>query len=234
MELVESKENESYCDSSNVARKFKIKHSSVVKTIEKLVLDLGEIDNLRVTQDDPKIIKEDRVYRGAPYTAYLMNRPFFSLLCMRFKGKTALEWQLKFNAAFYAMERRIQQEEINKQDSVWLDCRKNSKLIRQDTTDVIKDFVEYATVQGSKSAKFYYKHVTNATYKALGMMQQRKPKLRDTLNTLELGFLQSAEHVAQMSIKKHMLNGYPYKLVYVHVCEDLERFAESLMLPKIK
>lgn len=234
MDLVELKNKEVYCDSSNVAKKFNQKHDKVVKIIENLISDLSEVDQTMAISNRHKVIKEERVYRGREYTAFLMNRPFFSILAMRFRGIKALEWQIKFNDAFYSMEENILKADINKQDAVWLDCRKNSKLIRQDTTDVIKDFVEYATEQGSKSAKFYYKHVTSATYKALGMLQQRKPKLRDTLNTLELGFLQSAEHVAQESIKKHMSAGYPYKLVYVHVCEDLEKFAEALMLPKLK
>ncbi len=230
VDLVTKRKNETYCDSSLVAKKFDQKHDKVVKTIKKLISDVEKNTKLMATASRLKVIEEEREYRGRKYTAYLMNRPFFSLLSMRFRGDKALEWQIKFNDAFYAMEERILKEKVNKQDSAWLECRSNGKQIRQDTTDVIKDFVDYATKQGSKSAKFYYKHVTNATYKALGMMQQKQPKLRDTLNTLELGFLQSAEHVAQMSIRKHMENGYPYKLVYKHVCKDLENFTGSLML----
>lgn len=232
VDLVEIKKKEILCDSSVVAKKFGQKHDKVVKIIQNLISDLKELDESMAISNRPKVIKEEKIYRGRNYTAYLMNRPFFSLLAMRFKGKKALEWQVKFNDAFYAMEDRILKEKINKQDSVWLECRTSGKQIRQDTTDVIKEFVDYATDQGSKSAKFYYKHVTNATYKALGMMQQKQPKLRDTLNTLELSFLQSAEHVAQKSIKKHMEDGYPYKLVYKHVCDDLENFAHSLMINK--
>jgi len=139
-------------------------------------------------------IIEERNYRGKKYTAYLMDREFFSLLSMRFKGKKALEWQVKFNAAFYDMEKLLLAEAWNSQSDPWLSSRKKGKQIRKDTTDVIKEFVEYATAQDSKSAKFYYKHITNATYRALGLLVYKKPKIRDTLDMMEINQLATAEY----------------------------------------
>ena len=121
-------------------------------------------------------------------------------------------------------------EVANKKDDKWLVGRTQSKAIRIDTTDVIKDFVDYATSQGSKSAKFYYKHVTNATYKALGFLAQRKPKLRDTLNICELSQLSTAEQMVQLAFEKHMADEIPYKVIYRMVVEDLEGLSDSLFL----
>lgn len=225
MQLVEVKKQEVLCDSSLLARKFNQKHNEVVKRITLLIEDLRGVSNL------PKMpIKEERNYRGRKYTAYLMGREFFSLLVMRFKGKKALEWQVKFNNAFYAMEKKILQETLNKKSDVWLTTRHETKQIRNDTTDIIKEFVEYATNQGSKSAKFYYKHITNATYKALGLITQRKPKLRDTLTLMELSHLTTAEYVAQRSIKKHMEDKIPYHKIYDFVKQDLITFSKGLLL----
>jgi hypothetical protein len=175
-------------------------------------------------------IIEERNYRGRDYVAYLMTREFFSLLAMRFKGEKALEWQVNFNNAFYDMERLLLQEATNKQSDKWITDRDHGKQIRLETTDVIKDFVEYATEQGSKSAKFYYKHVTNATYKALGLLTQKNPKLRDTLDIYELSQLSTAEQLVQRSFRKHMNNMMPYKAVYKYVVQDLQNFSDSLLL----
>jgi len=91
MQLVEVKKQEVLCDSSLLARKFNQKHNEVVKRITFLIKDLRGVANL------PEMpIKEERIYRGRKYTAYLMGREFFSLLVMRFKGKKALEWQVLF------------------------------------------------------------------------------------------------------------------------------------------
>lgn len=225
MELVELKRSEIYCDSSLVARKLGQQHKEVVKRISKLCEDLRGVSN------PPKMpILEERNYRGRDYIAYLMTREFFSLLAMRFKGEKALEWQVNFNNAFYAMEKMLLIEAANKQNDQWITDRDHGKQIRLRTTDVIKDFVDYATDQGSKSAKFYYKHVTNATYKALGLLTLKQPKLRDMLDIYELSQLSTAEQIVQRSFQRHMTDKIPYKIVYKLVVKDLCNFSDSLLL----
>ena len=227
MELVELKRNEIYCDSHLVAKKFGLKNAYVVDRIKKVMGDIGET---RVNGVDPKVVTEDREYRGNKYTAYLMNRDFFSFLVMRFKGKKAIEWQLKFIAAFNAMEKRILSADKNATDPVWLGQREQGKIARFEETDVIKEFVEYATSQGSTKAQFYYKHITNATYKALGLMVQSKPKLRDTMDLYEISELLLAERIAKNSIKRYMDLGRNYKDVYTSVKDDLLSFGSGLKL----
>jgi Rha family phage regulatory protein len=225
MDLVETRKGEIYCDSSVVSRKLGQKHNEVVKRIAKLCEDLRGVSN------SPKIpILEERNYRGRDYTAYLMTREFFSLLAMRFQGGKALEWQVKFNNAFYAMEKMLLLEATNKQNDKWITDRDHGKQIRIETTDIIKDFVDYATNQGSKSAKFYYKHVTQATYKALGLLTLKEPTIRNTLDIYELSQLSTAEQLVQRSFKKHMKDEIPYKIIYKYVVRDLGLFSDSLLL----
>jgi phage regulator Rha-like protein len=231
MELVEVKMENVYCDSLMVSRKFKQKHAYVVNNIKKLLSDL---ETLRVGTTDPKkrytIITEDREYRGRPYTAYLMDRQFFSLLANRFRGKHALEWQIKFNDAFYEMEEKIISSNNNKLDKDWTSSRDESKIARRSETDVIKEFVEYATDQGSKSAKFYYKHITNATYEALGLMAQKQPKLRDSMNIYEVSQLILSEKLAREKIKEYMGLGRNYKDIYQSVRSDLIEYSNLLRI----
>lgn len=47
--------------------------------------------------------------RGKQYPMYLMNRDGFTLLAMGFTGKAALEWKLKYIAAFNEMEKKLAQ-----------------------------------------------------------------------------------------------------------------------------
>jgi len=225
MDLVEVKKDEIYCDSHLVARKFNQPHKEVVKRIKKLEEDLSK---LRGVSNAPKTIIENREYRSQKYVSYLMNREFFSLLVMRFKGIKALEWQVKFNDAFYQMEKRIFQLEKNQQDVFWIETRKQSKIGRKEETDIIKDFVEYATKQGSTKSQFYYKHITNATYKALGLISQKKPKLRDSMDIYEISELLLAERIAKESMKRYMDLGRNYKDIYESVKLDLISFADNI------
>ncbi len=227
MELVELRKNEIYCDSSLIARKFGVKHNKVMRTMETLE---PKLEDFRGTGCTPKFELEEREYRGRNYTAILMNRDCFVMLAMRFDTKRAREWQGRFIAAFNNMEKMLLLEATNKKSDRWITDRTHGKQIRLETTDVIKEFVEYATSQGSKKAKFYYKHVTNSTYKALGLLTQQKPKLRDTLDIYELSQLSTAEQLVQRSFKRHMADGIPYKVIYKYVVKDLQVFSDSLLL----
>ena len=230
MELVEAKRKEVYCDSHIVARKFGLKNNYVNARIKKVAADLETVG--RDHGVTPKVITEERVYRGNKYTAYLMNRDFFVFLVMRFKGKKAIEWQLRFIAAFNAMEQRLLTADKNATDPAWLGQRDQAKITRREETDVIKEFVEYATAQGSKSAQYYYKHITNATYKALDMIEQARPKLRDTMDIYELAQLLLAEKVARDKIKEYMGLKRNYKDIYTSVRDDLLVFGDGLRLDK--
>ncbi len=227
MELVEVKRSEVFADSHIVAKKFGLKNAYVNDNIKKVILDL---EGFRVGGADPKCQVEAREYRGNKYTAYLMNRDFFSFLVMRFKGKRAIRWQLEFIAAFNAMENRLLAADKNATDPKWLGHREQGKIARLKETDVIKEFIEYATAQGSTKAKFYYKHITNVTYKALGLMVQKKPKLRDTMNLYEISELLLAERIASDSIKRYMDMGRNYKDIYTSVKNDLLAFGRGLRI----
>ncbi len=233
MELVNVKKNKVFCDTNMVAKKFGMEHKKVIRSIERLEKEIIGND-LGGPAGPLKFTKEIMVYRGQEYTGYSMDKTSFMFLAMRFKTKKAFEWQLKFIKAFDLMEQKLLQEEINKNNSDWLDVRNHGKLIRRETTDVIKDFIEYADTQGSSGSKWYYKHYTNATYGALGLLVNKKPKLRDTLNILEISELVLAENFVRKSIEKYMCAEMAYKKIYSFVKNDLIDFCKTIKLVTLK
>lgn len=237
MELVELKKDGVYCDTGLIAKKFGMKHHDVCRAMETLIPKLDDFRVAACTPKtsgfDPQYRKESRHYRGTDFEVYLLNRDCFILLGMRFDTKTARQWQGKFIAAFNAMEQRILLADTNATDPQWLSQRNIGKIARREETDVIRDFVEYATGQGSAKASYYYKHITNATYKALGLMVQSKPKLRETMDLYEISELLLAERIARNSIKKYMELGRHYKDVYESVKDDLVSFGNSINANRI-
>ncbi|MHA1910510.1 MAG: Rha family transcriptional regulator [Candidatus Kariarchaeaceae archaeon] len=226
-QLVYTKRNKNFTTTRIIAKKFGKKHAYVVRALEKVIKDFS---NLRVIANHPYFKKRIGEYRGVEFEYYELDRELFSLLVMRFKGKKAFEWQVKFNQAFYQMEETLIKMKNNQQNEMWLCQREQSKLIRHEETDVIKQFVEYATKQGSTKANFYYKHITNATYKCLGLIQYKRPKLRETLDVMETHQLILAEMTAKKSLLKYMENGENYKAIFVLVKQDLENFANSFLM----
>lgn len=222
--LIELVKGEPRTNSDLFSKEFGLVHKNVLQRIDSF---MAEISAVRFSE---MFCEYERLVRGRHFKTYHMNRDGYMFLVMNISTKKASEKKLAFIDAFNEMEKRILSLSNNSNDNEWLKVRSQSKALRLQQTDVIKDFVDYATNQGSKSAKFYYKHVTNATYKALGLIQHKKPKLRDTLDCMELSQLMVAENVAKQSIKKHMGNDEHYKDIFLLVKQDLIAYAEASMI----
>lgn len=229
--LVENKRGEAFADSALVARKFGMKHNKLISVVENVFIDYPDLRGSSNTPElSEKYITEERIYNGQSYTAYMMNRPFFSLVAMRFTTKQAREWQRKFNAAFYQLENQLLLAKSHQHDQQWLAQRSQTKKLRKAETEVIGQFVDYATVQGSQNANNYYSLITTATYRALGLIQYKQPHLRNTLNALQLSWLVTLESIVQASLRKYMSLNVHYKEIYKLVVDDIRQYAAPLTL----
>lgn len=229
--LVENKHGEAFADSALIASKFGMKHNKLISVVDSVFNDYPDLRGSSNTpQSAEKYFTEERIYHGQTYTAYMMNRTFFSLVAMRFTTKPAREWQRKFNAAFYQLENRLLLAKSHKHDQQWLAQRTQTKLLRKAETEVIEQFVDYATVQGSQNANNYYSLITTATYRALGLIQYKQPHLRNTLNALQLSWLVTLESLVQASLRKYMSLNVHYKEIYKLVVNDIRQYAAPLTL----
>ena len=225
--LVESVEGEPRTTSDLVGKQFGIAHNDLLKKIKGFT---GEIIPVRFYE---MFHEDSRIVRGREFKTYNMNRDGYMFLVMNISTKKAHNKKLAFIDAFNEMEKALLKLDENSKNSEWVKVRSQSKQMRLQQTDVIKEFVDYAISQGSKSAKFYYKHYTNATYKALGLIQHKRPKLKDTLDLMELSQLMVAENVAKLSIRRHMDNGEHYKSVFLLVKQDLLALSDTLLIDKL-
>jgi len=98
-ELVKVINGKTVVSSRDVAENFGKQHKDVLEIIRGI---------LAAGNSAAKLF-DSTVYlnRGKEYPEYLMNRDGFSLLVMSFTGPAALEWKLKYIAAFNSMEQRL-------------------------------------------------------------------------------------------------------------------------------
>ena len=102
-EIILSTQNgEPVASSRQIAESFGNEHKNVMQSIENI-----SAENSAVTQMFFKTTYTAGT--GKAYPMYLMNRDGFSLLVMGFTGKAALEWKLKYIAAFNEMEKKLAQ-----------------------------------------------------------------------------------------------------------------------------
>lgn len=100
--ILSVKNNEPVASSRQIAESFGKEHKVVLRAIENI-----KAQNCALTS-----MFFETIYTagtGKAYPMYLMNRDGFTLLAMGFTGKAALEWKLKYIAAFNEMEKRLTQ-----------------------------------------------------------------------------------------------------------------------------
>ena len=112
--ILSTQNGEPVASSRQIAENFGKSHDNVLKGIENLIGGLVKINDtpgLLKNEHTPMFYKTEYTHEqnGQTYPMYLMNRDGFSLLVMGFTGKAALEWKLKYIAAFNEMEKKLEQ-----------------------------------------------------------------------------------------------------------------------------
>ena len=100
--ILSTQNGEPVASSRQISESFGKEHKNVMQSIENI-----SAENSAVTQMFFKTTYTAGT--GKAYPMYLMNRDGFTLLAMGFTGKAALEWKLKYIAAFNAMEKQLAQ-----------------------------------------------------------------------------------------------------------------------------
>ena len=127
-EIILSTQNgEPVASSRQIAENFGKDHNHVMRDIK--ALEEGVSKNGQT----PMFYKTEYTHEqnGQTYPMYLMNRDGFSLLVMGFTGKAALEWKLKYIAAFNEMEKKLTTPAANQLQDLSPELQYLIKLERQ-------------------------------------------------------------------------------------------------------
>jgi Rha family phage regulatory protein len=212
-------------DSVLVAKKFSKEHRNILRSIQGL--DCSSEFKLH------NFVQDTYVIRNTEYPMYNMTRDGFTFLCMGFTGKEAAKWKEAYINAFNSMEKAL----AKKNDAVeWKQARLQIKQVRKNFTDAVAEFVKYATEQGSKSANMYFCNITKMEYAALELVEkgQKAPdNFRDTLDLMDLSFLQTAEQIARAALLNGMERKLPYKEIYQLAKDKVYQYAETISFARL-
>lgn len=160
---------------------------------------------------------------GQERKIYLLNeqQATFLITLLRNTNKV-VKFKLELVQQFYQMKNLL----IQKQSIQWQQTRLAAKNTRKLETEEIKELVQYAQAQGSKSAEKYYLALSKLANKTVGLSGgQREQASITQLNTLAL-VENIIHHVIQEGIKKQL----PYKDIYKMCKARLEQFKEVAYL----
>ncbi len=214
-ELVKVIRNEAFTDSLVIAQGTENQHKNVKELIQKYERDMKDFGTLSVLNGEST--------GGRPIEIILLNEEQATFLMTLLRNsKKVVTFKKELVQQFYQMRKLL----IQKQSIQWQQTRLAAKNTRKLETEEIKELVQYAQAQGSKSAEKYYLALSKLANKTVGLSGgQREQASITQLNTLAL-VENIIHHVIQEGIKKQL----PYKDIYKMCKARLEQFKEVAYL----
>ncbi len=100
------------------------------------------------------------------------------------------------------------------QSTEWKEARLGGIPVRNDETDTIQVFVEYARSQGSKSADKYYMNLTRMMNDTLFETFEKHKNLREVMDVLHLGLAAVGDRIIKNALIDGMKENMPYKEIF--------------------
>jgi len=208
MDLVVLQNKNPMASSETIAEGLGITHAQLFRTILKYRPQIEEFGILCI---------ECRKLpgRGRPKELAWFNEEQASLLIL-FSSNTpeAIKFKVRLNKEFFRMRKLLLKLATQRDNSEWIQARKLGKVQRKAETDVIKEFVEYATKQGSKRANEYYRAISKAENKALFLVEQKFDNLREVLDFTQLALISVADAIVCKALKDGMEKDMDYHDIY--------------------
>jgi len=223
--LVILNKNEPTTTSEVIADGVGYEHRTVLKTIRKHETDISDLGIITLG------VRKSR--RGKPTEFYNLNEgQTYFLLTLMENNEKVTKFKKELVKEFLRMKKALMQVEVNHQNEEWKRLRSDGKAIRKETTDAIKDFIEYAVKQGSTNAVRYYANITKMENKALFILEQKFDNLREVLDGQQLSTLRVADKMVQDTLQEGMERSMHYKDIYQLAKERVESLAK-LVKPTI-
>lgn len=204
-ELVIMQNKDIYTTSLIMSENLNIKHKNVLE----LLKDYSHIQELQ------RFETAEVKTKGRPIKIALLTEIQALLLVSLMKNSAeVIDFKVKLVKAFVKYRKIVQQLITQKQNEEWLLNRGESKEIRKECTDTIKDFIEYAIKQGSKSAALYYVNLSKMELKGLFLLEQRYPNAREVMNMKQLTLIKMADEAVRITLEEEMKKDTHYKEIY--------------------
>jgi len=158
--------------------------------------------------------------------AWLNEEQFIFLATLMNNSEIVLDFKDSLCVEFNRQKKLIASLLTQRQNADWIEKRDLGKLARRVETDTIKRFIEYAKAQGSTKPEYYYVHLSKMENKALFIVEQEFPNLRDVLSGQQLMVLGAADIAVAKALEAGMESPLPYQEIYKLAKERMEDFGE--------
>ena len=212
----------------DIARGFNRDHKIVVKLVEKYRETFESMGNNKVLSKGLIIVTRKTEKAGRPVLEYMLNeaQAIFLGTLFRTLNKEVLKFKATLAIEFVRIKRELLSLRVEHKTNEYHTARLESVLKRRDTTDTMKEFVEYAENQGSKHPSYYYQNITKMVNSMLFIVDSRYTSLRSVLTASQLMTVASAEGIVSKALHDGMKRNTYYRDIYKQVKKNVMLFAE--------
>jgi len=166
---------------------------------------------------------------GRPVEGFMLNEDHFILLVLLAKNTPeSIKLKIRVSKEFKRLKGVVAALVAQRKDPSWQNVRIDGKQVYSQKTDVIQNFVDYATAQGSKSAGRYYVNLAKMENNALFFFEQKYSNLREVMTIKQLMQVSTADDVIEKALKEGMELGLFYKEIFKLAKERIIAFADII------
>jgi len=208
-----------------IAEGVDIEHRAVMQLIDTYLKDLSDIDENNKTFE--MLFKRKKGVAGKPtrYCELTEMQSTFLVTLMK-NSKVVVKFKKGLSRQFIKIRDELSRIASQQNNEQWKAIRQSGKIDRRIETDSIKEFIDYATKQGSSSAKRYYANLSKMENKALFLVEHKYKNLRDVLGEVDLLTVQQADRIVSKALKDGMNDKLDYHDIYKLCKKRIEMFAE--------
>jgi phage regulator Rha-like protein len=225
--MVEIKNEDLFVGTWDLSKGFDVEHRILKKLIKHYETDFQGLGAVALRVQQPTSIKGGGIIRE-----YILNEMQATYLTTLLQNNDKVrKFKMKLTKQFYDQRKLLYQIITQKQNKDWEESRISGKKTRRIETDAIKEFIEYAKTQGSKSADKYYMIITkmeNQSMLHLDLLQQEFPNLRQIADVLSLMDLSVADRIVAVALREGMKGKMFYKDIYLMARDRIEGLALSM------
>ncbi len=217
--LVRTENNLAVTDTLIISKGVNVTHKNVLELLNKYS------NTKTLSAFETRMLKT----KGRPTRYAVLNEKQATfLVTLMSNSDVVVEFKEELTDQFYKQRQAIEQMILQQKDPNWMNVRKDGKQVYFQKTNVIKDFIDYAIGQGSKSAKMYYVNFAKMENKALFVFEQKYPNLREVLTIRQLMQVSIADDIIEKAIKEGMEKEMYYKDIFKEAKKRIIKYVEII------
>lgn len=218
-----NKKGKLYVSSRTIASELGKRHDNIMRDLENIIKNFHS-SNLRCEKIEDYFLKmKYKSENGQFYEEYLLTKNGFILYVFNIQGYN--DFKISYINEFDRMQERLKRIEENKNNTNWVNLRKQEKRDRKKLTDIIKETLNFYNVKQG----YWYSNYTRLIYKIMGLKVDLQGKTKDIIGEKELYIENELQDKLKDLLLLGMIKKTDFKELYSSCKRELQDYYNHLI-----